>query len=175
MATLLRRILRGVGLVFGLLYFASEDIARFLVAPILAGLARLRVWLHVERLIASLPPYGALCVLAVPMIVLEPVKLLALWRIASGSLLAGAALLVAAKIAGMAVILRLHAIAEPKLMSIAWYKRVHDWVLALRRRIYLSVMSYATVRNALKRARTLLRELRARAANLRRSLAPYFR
>ncbi len=175
MVALLRRILRGLGLLLGLLYFASEDLARFLVAPILAGLAQLRFWLHVERLIASLPPYGALCVLAIPMIVLEPVKLLALWWIASGSLLAGAVLLVAAKIAGMAVILRLHAIAEPKLMSIAWYKRIYDWVLALRRRIYLSVMSRGPIRHALRRARTLLRALGARATTFRRSLLAYFR
>jgi hypothetical protein len=175
MVNMLRYLLRGLGLGLGLVYFASEDLARVLVAPILAGLARLRLWQRVERLIAALPPYGALCVLAVPMIVLEPVKLLALWWIASGSLVAGAALLVAAKIAGMAVILRLHALAEPKLMSIAWYKRIYDWVLALRRRIYLSVMSRGPVRHALRRIRTILRALRARAAAIRRSLVDYVR
>lgn len=169
------RILRGLGFLLGLLYFATEDLARFLVAPVLAGLAKLRVWQRVESVIAALPPFGALCVLAVPMLVLEPVKLAALWWIASGRLLVGAAVLAAAKIVGMAVILRLHAIAEPKLLSIGWYKSIHDRVLGWRRRVYLAVMRRGGVRHALKRARLRLRDLRASAADLRARLLRFVR
>jgi hypothetical protein len=169
------RIMRGLGFLLGLVYFATEDLARFLVAPVLAGLAKLRLWQLVESLIAKLPPYGTLCVLAIPMLLLEPVKLAALWWIASGRLLAGAAVLIAAKIVGMAVILRLHAIAEPKLLSIGWYKRIHDRVLGWRRWIYLSVMARTDLRHglhrALRRAKTALRDLRAFAIELRARLA----
>lgn len=171
MATRMGRILRGPGFLLGLLYFATEDLARFLVAPVLAGLAKLRVWRRAESLVAALPPYGALCVLAVPMLVLEPVKLAALWWIASGRLLAGIAVLAAAKIVGMAVILRLHAIAEPKLLSIGWYRLIHDRVLGWRRRVYLSVMARGGLRRALRRARASLRDLRALAIELRARLA----
>jgi hypothetical protein len=175
MGAAIGRILRGLGFLLGLLYFATEDLARFLVAPVLAGLAKLRLWQRAERLIAALPPNGALCVLAVPMLLLEPVKLAALYWIASGRLLAGATVLVAAKIFGMAVILRLHAIAEPKLLSIDWYKRLHDRVLGWRRWIYLSVMAHGGLRDALRRAKIFLRNLRARAIELRARLARFVR
>ncbi|MCA3262571.1 MAG: hypothetical protein ING44_11570 [Telmatospirillum sp.] len=175
MATWVGRILRGLGFLLGLLYFATEDLARFLVAPVLAALAKLGLWQRAERLIAALPPYGALCVLAVPMLVLEPVKLAALWWIASGRLLAGAAVLAAAKIAGMAVILRLHAIAEPKLLSIPWYRSIHDRVLSWRRRIYLAVMVRGGLRHALQRAKVALRGFRVRAIELRARLERFVR
>ncbi len=170
-----RRILRGLGFLLGLLYFATEDLARMLVAPVLTGLARLRVWHRAENLVAALPAYGALAVLAVPMLLLEPVKFAALYWIASGRLLAGAAVLVAAKIVGMAVILRLHAIAAPKLLSIGWYRRIHDCVLGWRRRIYLSAMAHGGLRHALKRAKMRLRGLRDLPRGLRARLRHFVR
>ena len=113
--------------------------------PALAGLAPLGVWQRLERSIAGLPPYGALCVLA------------------------------AAKIAGMAVVLRLHAIAKPKLMSIGWYRRIHDGVLGWRRRIYLSQMAGGRLRQTVRRSKKYMHDLRARIVELRACLARYAR
>ena len=175
MAIWMWHILRWPSFLLGLLYFATEDLARFLVAPALAGLARLGVWQRLERLIAALPPCGALCVLAVPMIVLEPVKFAALWWIASGRIAVGVAVLAAAKIVGMAVILRLHAIAKPKLMSIVWYRRIHDGVLGWRRGVYLSLMARAGLRQTVRRSKKYMHNLRARIVELRACLARYAR
>jgi hypothetical protein len=159
-SSLVPRIARAIIAVPALVYFLFADLVRWAISPALAFLARLRFWQRVEAAIGALPSYGALLVLAVPVVLLEPPKLLALWWIATGHVVAGMAMLLAAKVLGLTVVLRLHAIAEPKLLSIGWYARLHEGVLALRRRIYDPLLNLPFVLRARDRARDLRAGLR---------------
>lgn len=159
---MLPRVARAILSLPVLVYFLFADLVRWAISPVLAFLAALRFWQRVESAIGAMPPYAALAVLAVPVVLLEPPKLLALWWIATGHLVAGIALLLAAKILGLTVILRLHAIAEPKLLSIAWYAKLHRFVLALRRRLYDPLLNLPWVLGA--RAWAAEATQRARAA-----------
>jgi hypothetical protein len=75
----------------------------------------------VERGIARLPPYAALAVCAVPALLLLPVKVAALWLIGHGQATSGLAVIVAAKLAGTALLARLFQLTQPALMTLGWF------------------------------------------------------
>lgn len=84
----------------------------------------------VERGIARLPPYAALAVFAVPALLLLPVKVAALWLIAHGKAALGLAVILAAKLAGTALVARLFQLTQPALMTLPWFARLYvRWTL----------------------------------------------
>lgn len=96
--------------------------------PLQAGVARLAQALRLgglERRIARLPPYVALVVTFVPMLLAVPVKLAAVWLIARGQAWLGLVLIVGVKVVGTAVLARLFALTRPALMRLAWFARLH--------------------------------------------------
>jgi hypothetical protein len=94
----------------------------------LAYLSRFRIVARIERVIAGLPPYGALLALAVPTSILFPLKLLAVYLVANGQLFAAGLLFVGAKIASTALIARIFLLASPALMRIGWFATVYNVV-----------------------------------------------
>ena len=84
-----------------------------------------------ERRIVALPPYAALGVFVLPAVLLLPVKILALMAIASGHLVSGLAVIIAAKIGGAALVARLYVLTLPTLLTLAWFALWHgrfmDW------------------------------------------------
>lgn len=113
------------------------------LAALAKRLARLPLWARMEQAIARLPPWAALVTFLVPMVTLFPVKLAALYLFSAGHKLLGAALLIAAKLVGTAVVARLFHITQPALMRIPWfakwYPRWKDWKDALLARVRSSV------------------------------------
>ena len=100
--------------------------------PLAAGLAQLGrlkpvAWLeaHVQRL----PPYGALLVFAMPSILILPLKLLALYLIASGQATAAAVLFIGAKVVGTAIVARLFQLTEQQLLRIPWFAWAYGIVM----------------------------------------------
>lgn len=91
------------------------------LAAALAKLSKLSVWAWVERHVASLPRWGALLVLGVPMLGLLPVKLLALYMLGHGHIVLSMAILIGAKVAGTAIVARLFQLTEPALMQFGWF------------------------------------------------------
>ena len=78
--------------------------------PLQHLLARIGQWpglRWIEGAIRRLPPYGALLLFVVPALMLLPVKLAALWLIGQGHAVLGLAIILAAKLAGTAVVARL--------------------------------------------------------------------
>lgn len=116
-----------------------------------------------ERAIARLPPYGALLVFFVPMLLLLPVKLGALWLIAQGHALLGVALVLAAKVVGTALVAHLFHLTQPALMRLGWfaslYTRWTGWKEAVFERVRASW--------AWRSARVMRRRLAARWARWR--------
>jgi hypothetical protein len=96
------------------------------LAELLAQLARWRPWAVVESVIVRLPPYAALLVFALPTALLLPLKLLALVLVAGGHTFLAAALFVAAKVVGTALVARLFMLTQPALMQIGWFARAYN-------------------------------------------------
>lgn len=100
--------------------------------PLQRALARVAQWLALDRLevwIARLPPWAALLAFGTPVVLLFPVKLLALYWLGHGHVLLGAALVIGAKLVGTAIVARLFALTQPTLMQLAWFARWYPrWV-----------------------------------------------
>ncbi len=168
----LRRLARALFAIPVVLYFLLADLVMWAIAPALDLLAKFAFWHRVETAIAALPAYGALIVLAVPIVLLEPIKTVALWWMAARGFWLGLGVFLAAKAFEFAVILRLHAIATPKLLSIPWYAWLHHAVLALREKLYAALLTIPGVLAALRYARETVRALRDA---VRRLIAPWRR
>lgn len=89
----------------------------------MAWLATLPLWARLERTIRALSPQAALVVLLLPVLLLFPVKLLAIYWFGTGHQVWGMVLLISAKLAGTAIIARLFHLTEPTLMQLAWFAR----------------------------------------------------
>lgn len=107
----------------------------------MAWLGRLPLLRQLEAGLKRLPPYAALLALALPSLLLIPVKLGALWLIGKGQALLGLGLILAAKLLGTALIARLFQLVQPALLQLAWFARLYarwsawkgallDWVHA---------------------------------------------
>jgi hypothetical protein len=128
------------------------------LARLVAQLGRLPFFAWLERVIARLPPYGALAVFAVPVLTLFPVKLLALYWLAAGHKMLGFGVIVAAKIVGTAIVARLYQLTQTQLMRLAWFAALHARWTAWKNRI-LAIVRASAAWQSITRAR-----LRARRA-----------
>lgn len=96
------------------------------LSRLLGHLARLPLWARMEAFIARLSPYAALVVYLVPIVLLLPIKLLALYWIQAGHAFWGLAVVILAKVAGTAVAARLFTLTHPALMRLPWFARFYD-------------------------------------------------
>lgn len=131
----MRRIFRPVGFVLVALYFAVDAVFSYVTRPFVGWIGKLPAFNGIRAWIVSLNAYSALALFAVPVIVLEPVKPLAAYLMATGHLVSGLGSLVGAEILKLTVVERLFQLNRNKLLSIrafAWgygyWRRMADWV-----------------------------------------------
>ena len=79
--------------------------------------------------IERLPPAATLVVFVTPVVVLLPIKISALWLFHHGYWLEGLAALVFAKLAGLGITAFIFELTRPKLLQLAWFKRLYDLVM----------------------------------------------
>jgi hypothetical protein len=79
----------------------------------------------IEGRIRALPPYAALAIFLLPTLLLIPVKLLALWLIGQGKVLAGTLVILSAKLVGTAIVARLFSLTQPALLQLEWFARIY--------------------------------------------------
>ncbi|CDS55209.1 hypothetical protein [Polaromonas sp. CG9_12] len=125
MIALLQRILKGILFAPLAVFLLFEEWGWEPLAACFAALGRLPVWRQIERLIIRLPPWAALLAFCVPVLLLIPVKLLALFLLGKGHIGIGLGLVVSAKIAGTALAARLFQLTEPALMQMGWFSRAY--------------------------------------------------
>ena len=122
--------------------------------------ARIPVFVLLERLIERMSPRFVGIVFAVPLALLVPVKLAAVWLIVHRHVFTGVALVVTVKVVATAFSARLFALARPKLMqlrSFAWaYGHVTRWIAFAH--------EYVEAIPAWRRAKALIAVLRRRFA-----------
>lgn len=90
-----------------------------------ALLARLPLIRRCEALLRRLPPHWAFVVLLLPSLLILPVKLGAVWLVAQGRVLLGVGLVVAAKVAGTALLAWLFQLIQPALLQLPWFTRLY--------------------------------------------------
>lgn len=88
-----------------------------------------------RRRIQKLGPYQSLALLLVPVSLVEPLKLIALFVAGGGHWLTGTGIMVAAYAASLLVLERLFRVVKPKLLMLVWFAKVWNWVIVLRDRV----------------------------------------
>jgi hypothetical protein len=143
------------------------------LAALLARAAHVKPIAVIEAWITHLPPYAALCVFALPTLFLLPLKLLALFLIATGHKVMAALLFLGAKVFGTAIVARLFHLTHDQLMQIAWFKaaynRVMPWKDALVDRVRQSGVwkQGRVLKNSLKlRCEPIVRRLKQRVGHV---------
>ena len=84
------------------------------------------------RYIQSLGPYSSLFLLAAPLSIVEPLKLLAVFIFGRGHLLSGAAVMICAYAGSVFLVERLFKIVKPKLLTLSWFRVLWTWFCSSR-------------------------------------------
>jgi hypothetical protein len=134
-----KRILRSAIFVVATVYFIVDAIFLKVAAPIARWLARKKIFIRFRKWIGSLRPYPSLALFAVPVILLEPVKPVAAYLMATGSVSAGMTVLITGELLKLVIIERLFKLCRLKLLKIpifAWgYGHWRDgvkWIVSMR-------------------------------------------
>ncbi len=132
------------------------------LSRLIGRLARLPLWARMEAFIAGLPPYAALVLYLVPIVLLLPIKLLALYWINAGHVALGLAVVMLAKIMGTAIAARLFTLTHPALMRLPWFARFYGrwkpWKDALMAQIKASA-PWRTTKSMVRRVRQWIRNI----------------
>ncbi|HEU4660416.1 MAG TPA: hypothetical protein VFS63_07135 [Pseudolabrys sp.] len=130
-----RRLVRFFWVVLALLFLLETWLWDHL-KPLVAAVVDVVPWGKVrdvlKRAIEALPPWAALIVFIVPLIVLLPLKFLEVYFLATRNWLGAAFVLVLAKLLGLGVTAFVFDATRDKLLQMAWFRRVYEWVMWAR-------------------------------------------
>jgi hypothetical protein len=88
-----------------------------------------------RRRLQQISPYLSLLLLLVPLLLVEPLKAVALYVAGTGHWLTGTGMLMAAYAGSLLVVERLFRVLKPKLMMMVWFARLWTGFVALRTRL----------------------------------------
>ncbi|HYC16961.1 MAG TPA: hypothetical protein VEC94_07145 [Pseudolabrys sp.] len=104
--------------------------------PIVARIVNVIPWgrlkVSIGRLLEKLPPYAALVVFIVPVLVLLPLKFLEVYFLATRNWIGAVFVLILAKLVGLGVTAFVFDVTREKLLQIAWFRRMYNWFLWAR-------------------------------------------
>lgn len=107
----------------------------------------MQVMRYMRRRIERLGPYGSLLVLALPVAIVEPLKLASVLVLGSGHWITGSAVIACAYALSLLVVERLFTVVKPKLLQLPWFAAIWLRLLAVRRhalrRLRLTLASVA--------------------------------
>jgi hypothetical protein len=134
---MLRRLLQPVWVLLAIIFLIEAwlwDHLEPIVARIVAAipLAQFKQWLT-ER-VDALSPAMTLIVFAVPIIPLFPLKLVGLWLLAHEYWMSAVFTILFAKLLGVGVTAFVFDVTRDKLLEMAWFERLYDFVLMIRAR-----------------------------------------
>lgn len=101
-----------------------------------------------------LPPYGALVLFLIPLALVEPLNVAAVWAFAHGHWSLGAASLLFEKLVGVGLMAFVYGACEPQLQAIGWFSRL----------VRLCVLAKAWADREVAPLKARIRALRARMA-----------
>jgi hypothetical protein len=90
---------------------------------------------YLRRYIQSLRPYPSLFLLAVPLAIIEPFKLAAVFVFGSGHWVTGSVVMLCAYAFSVLVVERLFKIVKPKLLMLSWFLVIWTWFVGARHKV----------------------------------------
>jgi hypothetical protein len=157
-----KRILKPVTYILAASYFLVDAVFMAVAMPISRWLARHFEFKRLRAWIKSLPPYPSLALFSVPVLILEPIKPVAAYLVATGQFLSGAAAFVGCELLKLVLVERLFHLTRDKLMRIpafAWcygkFTEVRAWLRATEAWRAISAAS-RVMKDYVVRARTRL-------------------
>jgi hypothetical protein len=131
----LRRLLLLPAKAVVVLYLVLDGIVTPVVRPLLGWVARLRFVIRLQDIVAALPPYAILVLLAIPFAFAEPAKIYALYLMAEGQFVTGVVTISMAYLVSLVVIERIYHAGRAKLKTIPWFAHLIDWLTGIRDRL----------------------------------------
>jgi hypothetical protein len=132
---MMRRWLRPLWVFLALLFLLEAWLWDHL-RPIIAAVVNLIPWdsfkAKLARLIERLPPWATLFVFVLPFIAMLPLKFLEVYFLATRNWLGAAGVILFVKLVGLGITAFIFDVTRDKLLQMAWFKRLYEWVLALR-------------------------------------------
>jgi hypothetical protein len=123
-------------IVVAAVYFVIDALALSILKPLLRKIANLELLKFIAPWIASLGPYPTLALFVVPLVLLEPIKPVSAYIIASGHFIFGVMVLILGELLKITIVERIFHIGREKLMTIkafAWiYNFVFGWLTWLQ-------------------------------------------
>jgi hypothetical protein len=92
-----------------------------------------------RRSLQRLGPYQSLAMLMVPLGLVEPLKLVAVFVAGTGHWFSGTAMIVGAYAVSIFVIERLFKVLKPKLMMLRWFAYSWTWIVSFRAKLFSSL------------------------------------
>ena len=132
---MLRRLLQPVWVLLAIIFLIEAwlwDHLEPLVAAVVAALPlrAFKQWLA-ER-VDTLSPAMTLIVFIVPVIPLFPLKMIGVWLLMHQYWLSALTTILFAKMLGVGVTAFVFDVTRPKLLEMAWFEKLYEYVLALR-------------------------------------------
>lgn len=167
----MRRVLNAPLLIMAVVVVLLDDVFRAVVVPAVQAMARVGLIRWIEARIARLPPVGILMLFLIPLAIIEPFKIYALYLFGQGRFLSGIMMFVLAKVVGLGLAERLFAVGRDKLLSIRWFAWCHARVLLVRDQVHAWLARTQVWQQAVR----VLGFVRGKAASLRRGVARLLR
>lgn len=132
MESIKQRLIRALWFALAILFLIESwlwDNVKVALVRLAHELGLTKIEARLREFIAGLSPYATLVVFAVPALTILPLKLLAVAAIAHGHVVAGLAVILAAKTLALGVTSFLFDISRDKLLRLAWFARFYALVL----------------------------------------------
>jgi hypothetical protein len=123
----IRKALKPVVIAFAALYFLIDAIFFSLFKPLGNWLGKLPIFARLGSWVRSLGPYPTLALFVIPFVVLEPIKPVGLYLIASGRVIDGTLLIGVGEVAKITIVERLFQVGRDKLMTISIFARCYEF------------------------------------------------
>ena len=139
---MLRRILQPLWVLLALIFLVEAwlwDHLEPVVARVVAWIPFRAFKLWLAGGVDTLSPAMTLIVFIVPVIPLFPLKLFGLWLLANEYWVGAVVILVFAKFLGLGVAAFIFDVTRPKLLQMAWFQKLYDWMMAMRAKAHAIV------------------------------------
>ncbi len=139
---MLRRLLQPVWILLAIIFLIEAwlwDHLEPIVAAVVAAipLRAFKQWLA-DR-VDTLSPAMTLIVFIVPVIPLFPLKMIGVWLLMHQYWMSAFTTILFAKMLGVGVTAFVFDVTRPKLLEMAWFETLYEWVLALRAKCHALV------------------------------------
>ena len=126
------KAVKPVVIAFAVLYFVIDALFFALIKPLAAWLSRLRIFTRVGSWVRSLGPYATLALFVIPFVVLEPIKPVGLYLIATGRVKDGTLVIGVGEVLKITLVERIFQVGRAKLMTIPAFARSYEFVMSCR-------------------------------------------